>query len=318
MAAPRLHCRGRGSPEAESTRRPCLQLPKVTASGGVLGSWCLCSSLIPAFFSPVCLSVRPFVCLFLCRRFFEGVSHSGSQTEIGSLHSQKGQDQESGSPVSYTTTTTSCPFPSPASPAPPQCPHSETTAPGSACLALLLSFFPPLFPSTGRQVAMGGIPWGRSQRCLTPLWELVFCEARHGSLAAALHRVLHPALTPLPVSQGEADKRKPGAQRPQEEPGTEVPAVVSSGYGMWSFLKPQPAFWTTRGAHQAGRRARKTSRLCWRAARAEGVLWSAGCAAQPSQDPAVLTLQEGHQASVYDGHPWVQGCSLLERGEQCV
>jgi len=57
------------------------------------------------------LSVRPSVCLFLCRRFFEGVSHSGSQTEIGSLHSQKGQDQESGSPVSYTTTTTSCPFP---------------------------------------------------------------------------------------------------------------------------------------------------------------------------------------------------------------
>ncbi|NXR71405.1 PACS1 protein, partial [Pycnonotus jocosus] len=56
------------------------------------------------------------------RRFFEGVSHSGSQTEIGSLHSQKGQDQESGSP-------------------------------------------------------------------------------------------------------GEADKRKPGAQRPQEEPRTEVPAV---------------------------------------------------------------------------------------------
>uniref|UniRef100_A0A803V9M8 Phosphofurin acidic cluster sorting protein 1 n=1 Tax=Ficedula albicollis TaxID=59894 RepID=A0A803V9M8_FICAL len=42
------------------------------------------------------------------RRFFEGVSHSGSQTEIGSLHSQKGQDQESGSPVSYTSTTTSC------------------------------------------------------------------------------------------------------------------------------------------------------------------------------------------------------------------
>ncbi|KFQ36800.1 Phosphofurin acidic cluster sorting protein 1, partial [Mesitornis unicolor] len=33
------------------------------------------------------------------RRFFEGVSHSGSQTEIGSLHSQKGQDQESGSPA---------------------------------------------------------------------------------------------------------------------------------------------------------------------------------------------------------------------------
>uniref|UniRef100_A0A8C4P5F1 Phosphofurin acidic cluster sorting protein 1-like n=1 Tax=Dromaius novaehollandiae TaxID=8790 RepID=A0A8C4P5F1_DRONO len=38
------------------------------------------------------------------RRFFEGVSHSGSQTEIGSLHSQKGQERESGSPVSYTTT----------------------------------------------------------------------------------------------------------------------------------------------------------------------------------------------------------------------
>uniref|UniRef100_A0A8C3PVN0 PACS1 protein n=1 Tax=Chrysolophus pictus TaxID=9089 RepID=A0A8C3PVN0_CHRPC len=56
------------------------------------------------------------------RRFFEGVSHSGSQTEIGSLHSQKGQDQESGSPVSYTTTTTttSCPFP----PRPAQHPHS--------------------------------------------------------------------------------------------------------------------------------------------------------------------------------------------------
>uniref|UniRef100_A0A8B9Q2G7 PACS1 protein n=1 Tax=Apteryx owenii TaxID=8824 RepID=A0A8B9Q2G7_APTOW len=40
------------------------------------------------------------------RRFFEGVSHSGSQTEIGSLHSQKGQERESGSPVSYTATTT--------------------------------------------------------------------------------------------------------------------------------------------------------------------------------------------------------------------
>ncbi|KFV80305.1 Phosphofurin acidic cluster sorting protein 1, partial [Struthio camelus australis] len=34
------------------------------------------------------------------RRFFEGVSHSGSQTEIGSLHSQKGQERESGSPPS--------------------------------------------------------------------------------------------------------------------------------------------------------------------------------------------------------------------------
>ncbi|NXD15719.1 PACS1 protein, partial [Nothocercus nigrocapillus] len=32
------------------------------------------------------------------RRFFEGVSHSGSQTEIGSLHSQKGQERDSGSP----------------------------------------------------------------------------------------------------------------------------------------------------------------------------------------------------------------------------
>ncbi|XP_074805890.1 phosphofurin acidic cluster sorting protein 2-like isoform X2 [Natator depressus] len=32
------------------------------------------------------------------RRFFEGVSHSGSQTEIGSLHGQKGQERESSSP----------------------------------------------------------------------------------------------------------------------------------------------------------------------------------------------------------------------------
>ncbi|XP_072845161.2 phosphofurin acidic cluster sorting protein 2 isoform X2 [Pogona vitticeps] len=32
------------------------------------------------------------------RRFFEGVSHSGSQTEISSLHGPKGQEQESGSP----------------------------------------------------------------------------------------------------------------------------------------------------------------------------------------------------------------------------
>ncbi|XP_042302561.1 phosphofurin acidic cluster sorting protein 2-like isoform X2 [Sceloporus undulatus] len=32
------------------------------------------------------------------RRFFEGVSHSGSQTEISSLHGQKGQERESGSP----------------------------------------------------------------------------------------------------------------------------------------------------------------------------------------------------------------------------
>uniref|UniRef100_A0A8C6YVQ7 Phosphofurin acidic cluster sorting protein 1-like n=1 Tax=Nothoprocta perdicaria TaxID=30464 RepID=A0A8C6YVQ7_NOTPE len=52
------------------------------------------------------------------RRFFEGVSHSGSQTEIGSLHSQKGQERDSGSPVSYTGTTgwapaskLSCPAP---------------------------------------------------------------------------------------------------------------------------------------------------------------------------------------------------------------
>lgn len=201
VAAPHLHCRGRGSPEAESTRRPCLQLPRVTGGTAdrsvpqlcitqTLGHLTLCPTedlstelcawdrsvgvcwdhgdFVPLLFLPfslpsVCLSVRPFVCLFLCRRFFEGVSHSGSQTEIGSLHSQKGQDQESGSPVSYTTTTTSCPFPSPASPAPPLCLHSETTAPGSTCLGLLLSFFPPLFPSTGRQVAMGGILWGRSQ-----------------------------------------------------------------------------------------------------------------------------------------------------------
>ncbi|XP_044284128.1 phosphofurin acidic cluster sorting protein 1-like isoform X2 [Varanus komodoensis] len=32
------------------------------------------------------------------RRFFEGVSHSGSQTEISSLHGQKRQERESGSP----------------------------------------------------------------------------------------------------------------------------------------------------------------------------------------------------------------------------
>ncbi|KAJ7341194.1 hypothetical protein JRQ81_005022 [Phrynocephalus forsythii] len=32
------------------------------------------------------------------RRFFEGVSHSGSQTEISSLHGPKGQERESGSP----------------------------------------------------------------------------------------------------------------------------------------------------------------------------------------------------------------------------
>ncbi|NWH39905.1 PACS1 protein, partial [Chloropsis hardwickii] len=72
------------------------------------------------------------------RRFFEGVSHSGSQTEIGSLHSQKGQDQESGSP-------------------------------------------------------------------------------------------------------GEADKRKPGAQRPQEEQGTEVPAVELAAEEPCSRLAPTEA-----------------------------------------------------------------------------
>ncbi|XP_064302625.1 phosphofurin acidic cluster sorting protein 1-like [Phalacrocorax carbo] len=72
------------------------------------------------------------------RRFFEGVSHSGSQTEIGSLHSQKGQDQESGSP-------------------------------------------------------------------------------------------------------GEADKRKPGALRPQEEPGVEVPAVELAAEEPCSRLAPAEA-----------------------------------------------------------------------------
>ncbi|KAM6208281.1 phosphofurin acidic cluster sorting protein 1-like isoform 2-T2 [Sarcoramphus papa] len=72
------------------------------------------------------------------RRFFEGVSHSGSQTEIGSLHSQKGQDQESGSP-------------------------------------------------------------------------------------------------------GEADKRKPGALRPQEEPGVEVPAVELATEESCSWLAPAEA-----------------------------------------------------------------------------
>ncbi|XP_054026777.1 phosphofurin acidic cluster sorting protein 2-like isoform X2 [Dryobates pubescens] len=72
------------------------------------------------------------------RRFFEGVSHSGSQTEIGSLHSQKGQDPESGSP-------------------------------------------------------------------------------------------------------GEADKRKPGALRPQEEPGVEVPAVELAAEEPSSRLNPAEA-----------------------------------------------------------------------------
>ncbi|XP_054676295.1 phosphofurin acidic cluster sorting protein 2-like isoform X4 [Grus americana] len=72
------------------------------------------------------------------RRFFEGVSHSGSQTEIGSLHSQKGQDQESGSP-------------------------------------------------------------------------------------------------------GEADKRKPGALRPQEEPGVEIPAVELAAEEPCSRLAPTEA-----------------------------------------------------------------------------
>ncbi|NXW20518.1 PACS1 protein, partial [Circaetus pectoralis] len=72
------------------------------------------------------------------RRFFEGVSHSGSQTEIGSLHSQKGQDQESGSP-------------------------------------------------------------------------------------------------------GEADKRKPGALRPQEEPGAEIPAVELAAEEPCSRLAPAEA-----------------------------------------------------------------------------
>ena len=135
------------------------------------GVCCDHGDFVPLLFLPfslpsVCLSVRPFVCLFLCRRFFEGVSHSGSQTEIGSLHSQKGQDQESGSPVSYTTTTTTSLSPSlpsqPSIPAVPAAP-SETTAPGSTCLGLSLPFFALLFPSTGRQVAMGGILWGHSQ-----------------------------------------------------------------------------------------------------------------------------------------------------------
>lgn len=48
------------------------------------------------------------------------------------------------------------------------------------------------------------------------------------------HRVLHPALILLPVPQGEAEKRKPGAPRAQEEPGAEVPVVVSPVYGAWS------------------------------------------------------------------------------------
>uniref|UniRef100_A0A669Q772 Phosphofurin acidic cluster sorting protein 1 n=1 Tax=Phasianus colchicus TaxID=9054 RepID=A0A669Q772_PHACC len=73
------------------------------------------------------------------RRFFEGVSHSGSQTEIGSLHSQKGQDQESGSPVSYTTTTTTPPAPSlPGQPSIPTVPAAPSeTAPPSMSRAVV-------------------------------------------------------------------------------------------------------------------------------------------------------------------------------------
>lgn len=45
------------------------------------------------------------LCLILvsfsfCRPFFEGMSHSSSQTEIGSIHSQKSQQRELSCPVS--------------------------------------------------------------------------------------------------------------------------------------------------------------------------------------------------------------------------
>uniref|UniRef100_A0A803XZB2 Phosphofurin acidic cluster sorting protein 1 n=1 Tax=Meleagris gallopavo TaxID=9103 RepID=A0A803XZB2_MELGA len=106
------------------------------------------------------------------RRFFEGVSHSGSQTEIGSLHSQKGQDQESGSPVSYTTTTP-LPPPAPSLPGQPSIPAvpaapSETAPPSSACLGLLLPFFPLLSPSAVSRavVKMGHLPFPVSRLLL--------------------------------------------------------------------------------------------------------------------------------------------------------
>lgn len=53
---------------------------------------------------------------------------------------------------------------------------------------------------------------------------------------------LHPALTLLPVPQGEEDKQNTGVLRLQEEPGVEVPAVVSPGYEIWSFLRHHLAF----------------------------------------------------------------------------
>lgn len=100
VAAPHLHCRGRGSPEAESTRRPCLQLPRVTGATAdrsvpqlcitqALGHLTLCPTedlstelcawdrsvgvcwdhgdFVPLLFLPfslpsVCLSVRSSVC----------------------------------------------------------------------------------------------------------------------------------------------------------------------------------------------------------------------------------------------------------------
>lgn len=67
-------------------------------------SWVMVTSSSSSLFLSVCLC--PSVCFF-CRRFFEGVSHSGSQTEISSLHGQKGQERESGSPVSYSSSSSS-------------------------------------------------------------------------------------------------------------------------------------------------------------------------------------------------------------------
>lgn len=53
VAAPHLHCRGRESPEVESTRRPCLQLPRVTGA--------LLTGLLLSCASPRLLAVWPCV-----------------------------------------------------------------------------------------------------------------------------------------------------------------------------------------------------------------------------------------------------------------
>uniref|UniRef100_A0A674J3M0 Phosphofurin acidic cluster sorting protein 1 n=1 Tax=Terrapene triunguis TaxID=2587831 RepID=A0A674J3M0_9SAUR len=90
------------------------------------------------------------------RRFFEGVSHSGSQTEIGSLHGQKGQEQESGSPVSHAPASSSSPG-CQASSLWPGMSHREPGLPGR-CLSpagltlRCISFSFSLFPGRSRQV----------------------------------------------------------------------------------------------------------------------------------------------------------------------